>query len=365
MTEMIIDNDIMIDDVESVLFGIRDLSGRRVADLEVVKRFVNQEKNTRFYLDNKLNSFMQKQPGCIYVWIDTGFTDYNGNPILISLLQGIEGFCGHVVGTIRTLAENIKKFFRLNNGMVNKKVDALRKKYQAKSDERIIKHILDEQRYLVESFHQIDGNMEFAAKLEALEIVFEGSEETASDIAAKETPEANINTELSRVEEEITVGLLLEKMESMQSYMDELLRELEMVNAESRARIDELQKKNDEYRRVILQMREFSNCNAVEETGSMYNPEDMTGHDLLGVHGKILVIGGQELGVNVMHGIAKTMGFEKKDLEFVDYDKAKDYTERIRKGGKYSAVIFGACPHKTSAGAGYSSALEKFRRVES
>jgi len=92
--------------------------------------------------------------------------------------------------------------------------------------------------------------------------------------------------------------------------------------------------------------------------------ETNSGHVLLGNHNKILVIGGTELGVNIMQGIAKTYGFEKKDLEFVDYDKAKDYTDRIRKDGKYSAVIFGACPHKTAAGAGYSSTVEKMKQVE-
>ena len=66
----------------------------------------------------------------------------------------------------------------------------------------------------------------------------------------------------------------------------------------------------------------------------------------------------------MIYGIAKTMGFEKRDFELIDYDKAKSYTERIRKDGKYSAVIFGACPHKTTAGAGYSSAVEKFKQIE-
>ncbi len=80
MTEMIIDNGIIVDDAESVLFGLRELCGKEVSDLGVVKRFINQETNTKFYFDNNLNSFMQQQNNCVYLWLDTGFTDYYGNP---------------------------------------------------------------------------------------------------------------------------------------------------------------------------------------------------------------------------------------------------------------------------------------------
>lgn len=89
--------------------------------------------------------------------------------------------------------------------------------------------------------------------------------------------------------------------------------------------------------------------------------EEMTGHGLLGDHSKIPVIGGQELGVNIMQGIAKMYGFDKKDFEFLDYNKAKDFTDRIRKDGKCRAIIFWACPHKTAGLAGYSSTVEKMK----
>lgn len=364
MTEMIIDNGIMIDDAESVLFGIRDLSGRNVSDLEVVKRFITREKNTRFYMDSNLNSCMQKQPCSVYAWLDTGYTDRSGEPILISLLKQFDGFCGHMVGTIRTLAESVKRFFGLSYNIVNRKLDSFRKKYYAKADERQIKHILDEQRYLVDSLHQFEARSEFAIKLEALGLVFEEEEETECVVSSEAEPAEKDETEFSEVEEEITIGLLLEKMESMQAYMDELVQELERVSTESCARIDELQKKNDEYKRAILQMREFTGVSDSYESEEKKDSGSVKGHGLLGTHGKILVIGGQELGANVIYGIAKTMGFEKKDFELIDYDKAKSYTERIRKNGKYSAVIFGACPHKTTAGAGYSSAVEKFKQIE-
>jgi hypothetical protein len=48
----------------------------------------------------------------------------------------------------------------------------------------------------------------------------------------------------------------------------------------------------------------------------------------------------------------------------VAYDRIKDYADRIRKGGRYYAVIFGACPHKVSGIGGYSSAVEMFKQTE-
>ena len=156
--------------------------------------------------------------------------------------------------------------------------------------------------------------------------------------------------------ERSAINVLMEMMRNMQAHIDKLEKECN----EKDAQIEALQKENGEYKRAINLMRDFTD----DEESQQDEISDMSGHDLLGSHGKILVIGGQELGVNVMNGIAKTMGFEKNDFEYVDYDKAKDFTERIRKSGKYSAVIFGACPHKTTAGAGYSSVIEKFKQIE-
>lgn len=122
----------------------------------------------------------------------------------------------------------------------------------------------------------------------------------------------------------------------------------------------ELQRKNMEYEEVILRMRAFSE----EIQEEIVCVDKMSGHELLGTHGKILVIGGQELGENVMYGIAKTYGFVKKDFEYLDYDKVKGYMERVCRNGKYRAVLFGASPHKTTGCLGYSSSLEMMRQEE-
>ena len=361
MTELVIDQGIIIDDAESVLCGIREISGRQVPDLETVKKFINTEKNTRFYLDSSLNSSMQKGQNSVYLWLDTGYTDRGGNPIMISLLNSFGCFVGHVVGTIYSLAGSARSFFKLKKALIDQRMTTFKKKYSAKVNERTTPHIVDEKDYLMDCCNSDNSVSVIAEKLIALGIEFESEdavEETEAIVETVETEE-----QFSEIEEEITVGLLLEKMEGMQSYMDELLAMLENVNQESQAKIQELQEKNDEYKRAILQMRTFVDQEeAVACNGT--NRDEKPGHNLLGNHGKILVIGGTELGVNVMQGIAKTYGFVKQDFEFVDYDKAKGYTDRIRKDGKYSAVIIGACPHKTAGIRGYSSTVEMLKQME-
>ncbi len=128
--------------------------------------------------------------------------------------------------------------------------------------------------------------------------------------------------------------------------------------------IRELQKENAEYRSILFGLRSYcyeQNCIDSSET---IDKRTLSGHDLLGRKGKILVIGGQELGLNIMMGIAKNIGFEKRDIEFVDYDKSKSFADRIRRDGKYVAVILGACPHKTTGNCGFSSIVEKCRQTE-
>lgn len=358
MTELLIENGIIIDDAESVLYGIREISGRQVSDLDVVKKFINTEKNTKFYLDSSLNSFMERNSNSVYIWLDTGYTDRKGNPIMTSLLNSFCGFVGHVVGTIKGLAESAKNFFKLKRNIVDQRMAAFQKKYASKAGERDFAHIIDEKSYLMNRCNMDDTITDFAAKVMTIGLQFDPVPE--EEIVEEDT--LMEEDTFSEEEEEITIELLLKKMESMQNYMDELLEMLEDVNQKSQTTIRELQEKNDEYRRVIIQMRSF--VDQEESSCSHKNRSERPGHDLLGAHGKILVIGGTELGVNVMQGIAKTYGFEKQDFDFIDYDEIKTFADRIRRGGRYQAVIIGACPHKTTATSGYSSTVKMLKQTE-
>ena len=89
------------------------------------------------------------------------------------------------------------------------------------------------------------------------------------------------------------------------------------------------------------------------------------GHELLGRNGKILVLGATALDMNTMNGIAKLYGFQKKDFEYEnDYTKIKNFTGRMSNGERYSAVIFGACPHKVANLGDWSSIIEKCRQCD-
>lgn len=159
----------------------------------------------------------------------------------------------------------------------------------------------------------------------------------------------DINISMNQIEDTTTRALYMKTTE-MQNYMEELVSMLSAMDIVDSEMLERLHQKNELYRKDIDQI--------IFLDSQANNEDELTGHQLLGNHKKILVIGGQELGKNVMHGIAKDFGFSKKDLEFMDYDKAKSQFGSIRGNGKYRAIIFGACPHKTSGCAGYSSALE-------
>lgn len=365
MADFLIEKDIVIDDVYCVLTEIRKLSGKKIDDLSVVKRFVTEEKNTKFYFDSRMRNSMLPSGNDTYLWVDTGFTDYRGKPIFISLLRNYDSYVGHITGCIDTLSKSAGQYFKQNKSAINQNIKNFKSKYESKITEREIKHIVDINEYVLNSVNKDDSPTYMKQLLDAIEYDFT-EEQLLEDVAMPEENDASGNAnpyDFNALEEEITIGLLLEKMDSMQEYVEELLGVIESMENKDRTEITELRKKNEEYKRAMVQMRTFIQTEDAE-LEARKDENTNSGHVLLGGHSKILVIGGEELGVNIMQGIAKTFGFEKKDLEFADYNKAKDYTDRIRRGGKYSAVIFGACPHKTTAGAGYSSAVERFKQIE-
>ena len=53
MNELVIDNGVVIDDAEAVLEGISKLSGKNISSAETFKKFINNEKAIKFYIDSK------------------------------------------------------------------------------------------------------------------------------------------------------------------------------------------------------------------------------------------------------------------------------------------------------------------------
>ena len=56
MSELIIENGVVIDDAEAVLEGIAKLSGKRISGAETFKKFITNEKVTRFKIERMIQS---------------------------------------------------------------------------------------------------------------------------------------------------------------------------------------------------------------------------------------------------------------------------------------------------------------------
>lgn len=148
-SELVIENGVVIDDSEAVLEGISKLSGKNISSAETFKKFITNEKATKFYIDNKCACKMQPDRDTVYLWLDSGFVDYYGNPIMISLLNSYGEYRGHYFGSFQTLSNAIRGFFPRNIKDINRNLGGLRNKYECKIADRKIKHIEDENEFFL------------------------------------------------------------------------------------------------------------------------------------------------------------------------------------------------------------------------
>ena len=353
MKDLRIDTNIVITDIEGVLRGIAEISGQPVPDEGTIFKFISQEENTRFYIDNKGNSKMQPEGEAVYLWLDSGFVDYNGNPIFISLINSLGTYSGYYYGIAKDLMKSIKAFFPKNGKLINNNLGAFRDKYEKKIAAREHLHIYDEQQYLLDICNSKSEVDYWSDLFEGIKILADDEPENVIDEKIVDEPTMTVE------EEEITVGLLLDTIDSMQNYIDELLAEIEKCYIEDKAKIEELEEKNAEYKRALMQVRDFMEDGAEEDESTDF----LGGHELLERKGKILILGATSIDINTMIGIAKFYGFEKKDFCFeTDYKKVINFAGRINNGDKYAAIILGACPHKVAGLGDWSSIIEKCKQ---
>lgn len=361
MGELVIESGIVIDDIDSVIAGIEEISGKKISDAATIKKFITQEKATKFYIDSKCSCRMLPDKDTVYLWLDSGYTDSKGNPIMISLLNSAGKFTGHYFGSMSVLAKSIRNHFPRNIKDINKNLGGLRGKYEHKIKDRKHAHIYDENEYLLSLCNGDEENSVMSKLLEGMADLYPAEPE-AEEVVEEEIVE-EMAYDMNFREKEITVGLLLDTIDDMQSYIDELLAEIEKFNSEDRVRILELEAKNEEYKRALVQMRSYMDTESKEDVSS--DVEGFGGHELLGRNGKILVLGALALDMNTVNGIAKLYGFQKKDFQFeTDYTKIKNFTGRMSNGEKYSAVILGACPHKVGNLGDWSSVIAKCKASE-
>ncbi len=81
---------------------------------------------------------------------------------------------------------------------------------------------------------------------------------------------------------------------------------------------------------------------------------------------KILVFGSTKISTSVMTSIAKNMGFDKTQLDFMtDYDNNKNFNFKdIRYHSPYSGILIGPVAHKIAGIGDYSSVLQMLKNEE-
>jgi len=363
MSELVIEKDIIIDDIENVVRKIYQLSGRRIEDSNVIKTFINNELYTKFYADEKMSVKTEKDYQCLYMLLDTGYTDCYEKPIFISLLRSFGQYYGHFTGTLDEIAEsNRSRFYKFRSDIARNR-NSFSTKYANKIKNRKHVHIEDEREYLIGRCNEESMLSDLGRQIQLLNLSFEEPEEMNEQSVIEEQ---KAEPDFNEFEEKITIGILLEKIEIMQEYVEELKKTIEDNNQQNEETIKNLEKKNVEYERALKDIRCFVESEELK-SANKESENDFDGHKLLGRGNKILVFGSSEIDNSVMQAIARNdYGFEKKDFEFeTDYSKLVNSAGRINLDGKYKAVILGCCPHKVAGLGDWSSLVEKLKKSDS
>ena len=335
MGELIIQDKIIISEIEKVLDVIYKASGRR-ADAGLIKKFICNEKATKFYIDEKLGSSVEEQKDSRYVWLDTGYLDTKERPLMVCLYKNGNVYIGNYTGTFRSLADYVK-IYNKKTPVTEQNYRRFLDKYNRKIQDRKLKYIGYEDVQASDPEEQDSCDSEMARKIKALNFIFEAVEESSPEDSAeedlKEEAEELITEEIitrqQNEEEEITIGLLMDKIQGMEAYISELLEIISKNEKQSESVIRELTKKNEEY------------------------------------HEKILVLGDAGITLEIMQAISKKeYGFAKNDIEFqVDYKKIVGVSKRVHSSNRYAAMILGKCPHKVANLGSWSSIIAEFEQA--
>ena len=222
---------------------------------------------------------------------------------------------------------------------------------------RELQHIEDETIYLVAANNR-DSSFSYTP-FSGLNIDdFEPVIEQVDEVIVEEKVEEQ---HFSKIEEEITISLLLEKFDELESYISDLKNTIQELTKEkklSEERIEELEKHEKAYKEALVLVRDIEHNQTVEKE----DDPQMYGHNLLKGKGKILVLGSGPINKKDMEMISKkNYGFDKKDLVFeTDYDKITDSFGRVQ-SGKYKIAIVASTPHSAKGIAGNSSPLEALK----
>lgn len=89
--------------------------------------------------------------------------------------------------------------------------------------------------------------------------------------------------------------------------------------------------------------------NLLHSWGLDYAFDEVCGVDDYNPMGQILVIGGLDCREEILLGVAKKEGYEKKRFMFLDYEQAKRFNyDQLQYSSRYSLIMIGPTPHKTT-----------------
>ena len=255
MCEMMIEKGIVVDDVAKMVQELEALTNKKIQDANVIKKFICSEKNTKFYIDQKLKASVNQDTGSLYLWLDTGFCDTSNKPIFISLLRNCGMYTGHYVGTAKYFMECIKSYFPGNKKHIKENYSRFLQKYDAKIKEREVLHIEDEANYfLAKANCDVTEENCLSKIIQGLNVSWEKDPEPE----VEEIAETVVEETLTAVEEEMTIGLLYDQLIEREQYIEKLLGIIERNEVQSKEQISSLKAENDAYKQAILRMRLFN-----------------------------------------------------------------------------------------------------------
>lgn len=74
-----ITENIIIDDIDEVISRMQELIGPETFDINSMMNFIENEKATKFYFDQKMQGRSEGDRAAVYLWLDTGYVSQRDN----------------------------------------------------------------------------------------------------------------------------------------------------------------------------------------------------------------------------------------------------------------------------------------------
>lgn len=139
-----ITENIIIDDINEVISRMQELIGPETFDINSMMNFIENEKATKFYFDQKMQGRSEGDRAAVYLWLDTGYVSQRDRTIFISLLKNEYNgtFVGSWVGDYYRLFNNAAKFFASNRKVIFENMERFQEKYDRKIEKRAQPHLM-------------------------------------------------------------------------------------------------------------------------------------------------------------------------------------------------------------------------------